>query len=875
MADLSNLSNSQLESLLQSAGIPLRSPENGFDSLIRGFKETPQTLGNLPSGLYNLGGDVVDLVTFNNSPEKAQNTLKSVGTIASGTAGGLSGAAAGATAGATIGSIVPIVGTAAGGVLGALIGGLGGGALASRGYEYLADLIMGKDTPTKQKVVNDLSYDLGQGLLIDGLTFGAGRGLRTIGKFADEVADTARLGTKAGRDVKTAQALRAVGVDENALAKVNPNDARSIGEQLQDPTLARVETALNKEYGLEVGPQASERMAARQDMRQSLLDSPDVSKLEAGTEMYADLANQKAFKSGEVSRAYKAVPGKTRLNIKPVIRRIDDVLNKYLGEGAIEKLSPEVERIVLDLIDNAEDISVERLNNYRKTLGNQLSHNMPDGLNKEMAAEIRDAIDSEAAAANTGLDKAVQARREMGQQFEQGATGKILKEKKYGERVTLDSQVAEKVLASPEAAMQYSAVADEAGREALTNYVKTNIRNLMQADKLGQAVSYYAKRADQLKSILDPEQFAEVTQAVKDVESQLGYGRLAKQPSRGESGTAQFTADQAGLKKLFGVDSTFIDKHPILTKGGGALLGSVLGGKITNLGGSFFGTVIGLEIGQKVIQALKNADTEIAGQLYRALTDKAYAAELLAKAGNGDTWAMGAIRTLDGMVDKAAELSGVKDLSTKLKTSPANLLVPGITSPVQSIGERGTQHQQELDRYNRVDNIANTLSEIDDGTLLKLLRENGINMSKKKDNTMSQSNLGMPQTVTDELLDAVRQVESGGGKYLESPVGAKGPYQLMDATGKRIHKMLGIKEPYDPYNEQQAREIARYHLQDGLKRFGTMELALADYNAGNPAVLKAVKKAETKNFDTLAQYLPSETAAYVPKVYRALVDSKV
>ena len=125
--------------------------------------------------------------------------------------------------------------------------------------------------------------------------------------------------------------------------------------------------------------------------------------------------------------------------------------------------------------------------------------------------------------------------------------------------------------------------------------------------------------------------------------------------------------------------------------------------------------------------------------------------------------------------------------------------------------------------------------------------------------------------VTDGLLDAVRQVESGGGKYLESPAGAEGPYQLMPATGRRIHKKLGIKEPYDPYDEEQSRRIARYHLEDGLKRFGSLELALADYNAGHTNVTKAVKRAGSNAFDRLAKHLPSETASYVPKVYRELM----
>jgi len=129
----------------------------------------------------------------------------------------------------------------------------------------------------------------------------------------------------------------------------------------------------------------------------------------------------------------------------------------------------------------------------------------------------------------------------------------------------------------------------------------------------------------------------------------------------------------------------------------------------------------------------------------------------------------------------------------------------------------------------------------------------------------------LPDKVTDELLDAVRQVESGGGKYLLSPAGAEGPYQLMPATGKRIHKKLKIKEPYDPYDEEQARRIAKYHLEDGMERFGRMDLALADYNAGHPTIKAALNEANSQEFDAIKQYLPTETALYVPKVYKALL----
>jgi hypothetical protein len=77
----------------------------------------------------------------------------------------------------------------------------------------------------------------------------------------------------------------------------------------------------------------------------------------------------------------------------------------------------------------------------------------------------------------------------------------------------------------------------------------------------------------------------------------------------------------------------------------------------------------------------------------------------------------------------------------------------------------------------------------------------------------------------ERLLDAVRQVESGGNPNAVSPKGAKGPYQFMDATAAEY----GVKNPFD---ENQSREGARKYLNNLYNQFGTVEHALAAYNGG-------------------------------------------
>lgn len=82
--------------------------------------------------------------------------------------------------------------------------------------------------------------------------------------------------------------------------------------------------------------------------------------------------------------------------------------------------------------------------------------------------------------------------------------------------------------------------------------------------------------------------------------------------------------------------------------------------------------------------------------------------------------------------------------------------------------------------------------------------------------------------VDPRLLLALVQQESGGNPSITSSAGAKGLTQLMPATAAG----LGVN-PNDP--ESNLRGGARY-LKTQLTRFGTVELALAAYNAGPNAV---------------------------------------
>jgi hypothetical protein len=81
------------------------------------------------------------------------------------------------------------------------------------------------------------------------------------------------------------------------------------------------------------------------------------------------------------------------------------------------------------------------------------------------------------------------------------------------------------------------------------------------------------------------------------------------------------------------------------------------------------------------------------------------------------------------------------------------------------------------------------------------------------------------------LISAVIAAESGFRPDAVSPAGALGLMQLMPATARA----LGVDDPLDPRQNVLA---GTEYLRQQLHRFGTVEKALAAYNAGPGAVVR-------------------------------------
>lgn len=113
-------------------------------------------------------------------------------------------------------------------------------------------------------------------------------------------------------------------------------------------------------------------------------------------------------------------------------------------------------------------------------------------------------------------------------------------------------------------------------------------------------------------------------------------------------------------------------------------------------------------------------------------------------------------------------------------------------------------------------------------------------------------------TPTEALLDRIRMIESGGDDYAVSPAGARGPFQIMPATGADPgYGVAPISGPAvnDP---TKAREWARAYLAAMMRKYQNPMLAVAAYNAGPGTIDAAVAGGGYSQF-------PAETQAYVRK----------
>ena len=118
-------------------------------------------------------------------------------------------------------------------------------------------------------------------------------------------------------------------------------------------------------------------------------------------------------------------------------------------------------------------------------------------------------------------------------------------------------------------------------------------------------------------------------------------------------------------------------------------------------------------------------------------------------------------------------------------------------------------------------------------------------------------------------------IESGYNLSAYSSAGAAGPWQFMRATGR--HYGLKINRYVDERRDLiKSTDAAIKYLGKLYNEFGSWQLAVAAYNAGEGRIRKAIRRKGTDNFWKIAQgrTLNIETKRYVPKLIAAIMISR-
>ncbi len=120
-------------------------------------------------------------------------------------------------------------------------------------------------------------------------------------------------------------------------------------------------------------------------------------------------------------------------------------------------------------------------------------------------------------------------------------------------------------------------------------------------------------------------------------------------------------------------------------------------------------------------------------------------------------------------------------------------------------------------------------------------------------------------------------IESGYNTHIRSHASAVGPWQFIKGTatryGLRVDASLDERR-----NIHKSSYAAASYFKDLYNIFGSWELALCAYNAGEYRIINAIRRGNTRDYKELVRkkLLPKETIFYIPKVAAAkyLIETK-
>lgn len=399
----------------------------------------------------------------------------------------------------------------------------------------------------------------------------------------------------------------------------------------------------------------------------------------------------------------------------------------------------------------------------------------------------------------------------------------------------------------------------EGVRRGIIDKLHDNIYNIAELEAKPAAFKRFMdKNGSVIKKYFTPEQVRALDAIYSDLSSQVRTEDLARSASRGNSVTAQKGSLKVELKQL--ISDEFGTFGSILRNGGkvGSALGAGVGYAKGGILGSMVGGAAGGSLGAKVTDLITRAENAAMRELAKAAADPSVARDLLMRA----SWKQkSAIRqVLEKKLSPIRQIVvsgyiGAREDDNKLAEDlagllPQNRLVPTPTpTPTQAADLAGALLQQQA---------PSTMG-----------REQDMSGTKPKQPAKAQPIAGdvdlTPRRVDTSLVDAVVMQESSGRANAVGPKTkygtAKGLMQLLDSTGREMHKKLGLKGEYDPFNAEQNKAIGTAYLGELVGRYSNnVPLGLAAYNWGMGNLEKA--------FDKLGSAGPKPVQAFMEQAVR-------
>ncbi len=836
-----------LDSLIDDA----LAPQIG-KNLFEGLTSPVKNIKGAVSGVVDIGKSGYEAATTGDTGA-IKRTLRGVGSLGAGAAGAGAGASAGAALGTllapfTLGLSIPA---------GALIGGAGGGALGLLGFNKVADVIeTGEPSaaiPTKEDI-EQAAYNTGAGLQFGAAPKIVKSGVSSVSKLKNLVSKGVEPLTETGQRLIAKNILNNVDATleskiDSALATAKSDPYfkyKTTAEVADSPALATAEQALttgDPAFAAALTEKAGARNLARIENVNKIAPETALTK-EAFGELIKENLKQKAGTLKEAAGALyektAEIAGDAQIPLYKAKRAIFDAKNKYFGEGAgpmpAELASIYEELQTAKTAAGAKSTGTKPyqvLQNMRSRAA-ELSYKYKVSGDKRAAAvagEIASSIDNAitSAAVRSKILPADAAKAwttarglysTMKKTYETGDVAKVFKEKSP----LKESKVLTEILKDPESALSYKKAIGKdpqtitAVRSQILDDLITRSSSLSDGQLVNNTFNkYLAQKSGALEQFFTKKHLTDLQKIAEDLKSSEQIRAKARSQMRGGSDTAQKLNVAQYLKdsisqefgiggKVAGVLNKVVSNR---YSGGaiGAVGGSVMGGP--------WGAAAGAALGEGVSGALRKLSGKYVNQIEKIIMKAAenpkFASELL------------------------------KEVTPQRVSYIDSVIRPKIDAVKTEYAAAVAQQQNEKKKQRKPQKATEILQS-----------------AVQEEKASEQGNATL-----NSILDAIRHVESRGNAKAVSKAGAKGAYQFMPETAAAY----GLKDPFD---EKASREAAGKLIADEFEALGSLPLALAAYNAGRPAVLKAVKKAGSTKWADIVDFLPEETQNYVPLVYEQL-----